>query len=81
MDDSIQIRCTKCKSKFRDRARKVQVGYSRECPSCEVVMFFQDESPDNNIREALNNAQRLRRLLREEEHDKPANHTPFIRRR
>lgn len=44
-------------------------------------MFFQDGSPDTNIRDALNEAQRLRRQLRDAENDKAVNHTPFVHRR
>jgi len=66
-DDSIQIRCPKCKSKFRDRARRVQSGYSRECPSCERVIFFEAGSPNSDVREALHQAERVRRLLRQDE--------------
>jgi DNA-directed RNA polymerase subunit RPC12/RpoP len=65
MDDSVQIRCTKCKSTFRDRARRVQTGYSRQCPNCEVVIFFEEGMSDVNVKKALLDARRLRRLLRE----------------
>jgi phage FluMu protein Com len=44
MDDSVQIKCNRCKSVFRDRARRLQNGYSRQCPSCEVVLFFDEDS-------------------------------------
>lgn len=67
MDDSVQVRCTKCKSVFRDRARRVQTGYSRQCPNCEVVIFFEDHSNDPNVKKSLLNARRMRRLLREGE--------------
>mgnify|MGYP000870273384 CR=1 FL=1 len=40
MDDSFLIRCTKCKGSFRDKVRRVQNGYSRQCPLCERVLFF-----------------------------------------
>ena len=66
-DDSIQIRCPRCKSKFRDRARRLQSGYSRECPHCETVIFFEEGSPHSSIRDALREAERVRRALREEE--------------
>jgi hypothetical protein len=39
MDDSVQIKCNRCKNVFRDRARRLQNGYSRQCPGCEVVLF------------------------------------------
>jgi DNA-directed RNA polymerase subunit RPC12/RpoP len=73
MDDSLAVTCTKCKSKFRDRARRVQNGYSRQCPYCEVLMFFEELSPDKNIRKALNDARRLRSALHKEAADKAAN--------
>ena len=65
MDDSIQIRCTRCKSAFRDKARRVQSGYSRQCPSCEGVLFFEEGSNDKNVQLALLQAKRLRKALRE----------------
>ena len=67
MDDSVQVRCTRCKNVFRDRARRVQSGYSRQCPCCEVVVFFEETSPDKNVQRALTAARRLRKELRDEE--------------
>ena len=72
MDDSVQIRCTRCKSTFRDRARRVQPGYSRQCPNCEVIIFFEESSSDKNVKATLLAARRIRRLLREQEGIKPA---------
>ncbi len=65
MEDSVQIRCTRCKSTFRERARRLQPGYSRQCPNCEGVIFFEESSNDKNVQTALLEARRLRRLLRE----------------
>jgi DNA-directed RNA polymerase subunit RPC12/RpoP len=67
MPDSVQIRCTKCKSTFRDRARRLQPGYSRQCPNCEVIIFFEESSSDKNVQTTLLAASRLRRVLREQE--------------
>ena len=80
MDDSVQIRCTKCKSRFRDRARRVQSGYSRQCPHCDVVMFFEEGSTDSNIRDALGQAQKVRAALLQEEADKAGSRGPALRR-
>jgi predicted nucleic acid-binding Zn-ribbon protein len=66
MQDSVQIKCTKCKSSFRDRARRLQNGYSRQCPNCEVILFFEDDSFDKNVQLAMREAKRVRRALREE---------------
>jgi predicted nucleic acid-binding Zn-ribbon protein len=71
MDDTIQIRCTRCKSTFRDRAKRVRAGYSRECPGCNVLIFFESESTEDNIRRALKAAHRLRRALAAEQDVKP----------
>ena len=71
MDDSVQIRCTRCKGVFRDRARRVQPGYSRQCPNCEVIIFFEETSADKAVQTALLEARRLRRELREAEGVKP----------
>jgi predicted nucleic acid-binding Zn-ribbon protein len=64
MDDSIRVRCTNCRTVFRDRAHRVQSGFSRQCPSCEVVLFFEDSSNDPNIQRALAEAQRTRAAIR-----------------
>ena len=65
--DSVQIRCTRCKGVFRDRARRLQNGFARQCPSCEVVLFFDEDSNDSNIKRAMKAARRVRALLREAE--------------
>jgi hypothetical protein len=65
--DSVQIRCTRCKGAFRDRARRLQNGFSRQCPSCEVVLFFDEDSHDANIKRAMRTARRVRAHLREAE--------------
>jgi hypothetical protein len=72
MDDSVAIHCKRCRSNFRDRARRVQPGYSRQCPSCEVVIFFEEHVNDVNVQSALRTARHLRRKLKEAEGVKPA---------
>lgn len=65
MDDSVQVCCTRCRNVFRERARRLQGGYSRQCPCCEVVLFFEETSADKNIQRALTSARRLRQVLRD----------------
>jgi DNA-directed RNA polymerase subunit RPC12/RpoP len=72
MDESVQIHCTRCKSTFRDRAKRVQPGYARQCPNCEVIIFFEESASDKNVQRALLAARRLRRELREQEEIGPA---------
>ncbi|MHC2334467.1 OapC/ArvC family zinc-ribbon domain-containing protein [Bradyrhizobium sp. USDA 4454] len=67
MEDSVQIRCTRCKNVFRDRAKRLQNGYSRQCPSCEIVLFFDEDSHDANIKRAMRTARRARKDMRESE--------------
>ena len=67
MEDSVQIRCTRCKNVFRDRAKRLQNGYSRQCPSCEIVLFFDEDSHDANIKRAMRMARRARKDMRESE--------------
>ena len=43
MLNSVQVKCTRCKTVFRERARRMQSGYSRQCPCCEVVLFFEED--------------------------------------
>lgn len=72
VDETIQVRCSRCKLKFRDKARRVRDGYSRQCPSCERLLFFVDGSPVKDITDALREAQRVRKLLIQEEQDRQA---------
>ncbi|MBR0827645.1 hypothetical protein JQ596_19135 [Bradyrhizobium manausense] len=67
MDDQVQVRCKRCKNVFRERARRMQNGYSRQCPSCEVVLFFEEDSPDQDIKRAMKSARKMRKDLREAE--------------
>ncbi|QOG17897.1 MULTISPECIES: hypothetical protein [Bradyrhizobium] len=64
---SVQIQCTRCKSVFRDRAGRLQDGYSRQCPSCEVVLFFAEDSQHPFIKRAMRSARQVRKELREAE--------------
>jgi hypothetical protein len=69
VEETIQVRCSRCKGKFRDKVRRVRDGYSRQCPSCERMMFFIDGSPNKDIGDALREAQRVRKLLVQEEQE------------
>jgi hypothetical protein len=72
MDDSIQIRCSRCNANFRDRARRIRSGYARECPSCNVLIFFESESHEEHIKRALKAAHKMRRALAAAEDAKPS---------
>jgi hypothetical protein len=72
MSDSVQVHCKRCRGTFRDRARRLQPGYSRQCPNCEVIIFFEESSGDKNVQKALLDARKLRRVLREADEVKPA---------
>ncbi|WP_311972964.1 hypothetical protein [Bradyrhizobium agreste] len=50
---------------FRDRAGRLQDGYSRQCPSCEVVLFFAEDSQHPFIKRAMRNARQARKEMRE----------------
>jgi hypothetical protein len=67
MDDSVQVRCRRCKTVFRERARRIQNGYSRQCPCCEVVLFFDEDSAEPTIKRSMKVARRIRAELREQE--------------
>ena len=79
MDDTVQLRCHRCKATFRDKARRVQSGYSRQCVACETIMFFEESSIDKDVQRALREAKRLRKALHEEELVK-ATSKPFVHR-
>ena len=70
-DDSVQVRCRRCKGVFRERARRLQNGYSRQCPTCEVVLFFDEHSQEQSIRRAMRAARQVRAALREAELEQP----------
>jgi late competence protein required for DNA uptake (superfamily II DNA/RNA helicase) len=70
LDDSVQIRCHRCKGTFREKARRLQSGYSRQCISCETMLFFDDASADKNIQRTLREARKIRKALREAEFEK-----------
>ena len=63
-DDSVQVSCRRCRGVFRERARRLQNGYSRQCPTCEVVLFFDEDSPEQTIRRAMRSARQIRAALR-----------------
>ena len=67
MDDSVQVRCRRCKTVFRERARRMQNGYARQCPCCEVVLFFDDDSSEPTIKRSMKVARNIRAALREQE--------------
>ncbi|PSO16947.1 hypothetical protein [Bradyrhizobium sp. MOS003] len=69
---SVQIQCTRCKGVFRDRAGRLQDGYSRQCPSCEVVLFFAEDSQHPFVKRAMRDARNVRKQMREAEAAKRA---------
>ena len=73
---SVQIQCTRCKNVFRDRAGRLQDGYSRQCPSCEVVLFFAEDSQHPFIKRAMRDARQVRKEMRELQATKLAAHEP-----
>ena len=73
VDDTVQVRCTRCKAKFTDKARRVRGGYSRQCPACECMVFFEEGSPNKDIQMALREAERVRKALRHAEQEEAAN--------
>lgn len=52
---------------FRDLAGRLQDGYSRQCPCCEVVLFFAEDSQHPFIKRAMRSARQVRKELREAE--------------
>lgn len=78
MDDTVQIKCPRCKSRFRERARKLTSGYSCQCVGCEAVIFFDDSSPKDEIKKALQAAKNVRCELRLEAEAKTATSAPFV---
>jgi hypothetical protein len=52
---------------FRDLAGRLQDGYSRQCPCCEVALFFADDAQHPFIKRAMRSARQARKELREAE--------------
>src|SRR5262245_51318086 len=73
MEDTVQIRCHRCKGCFREKARRVQNGFSRQCITCETMLFFDEGSADKNVQRTLREARKVRKELREAEFEKLAN--------
>lgn len=67
IDDTIQVRCSRCKGKFRDKAGRVRGGYARQCPSCECMLFFEEGTPNKDVQLALREAERVRKLVRRQQ--------------
>ena len=67
IDDTVLIRCHRCKGSFRDKARRIQSGYSRQCISCETMLFFDSDSNDKNVKRTMREAKQVRKELREAE--------------
>ena len=67
--DSVQVHCSRCKTVFRERARRLQNGFSRQCPCCDVVLFFDEDSSSPNIKLAMRKAREVRKQMREAEQD------------
>lgn len=65
-DDTVQIVCFRCESKFKDRARRLVSGYSTQCPSCECIIFFEDGSAIEEVKAAFRTAEKIRKSLKEE---------------
>jgi DNA-directed RNA polymerase subunit RPC12/RpoP len=63
VDDTLKVRCSRCKSTFREKARRVQSGYSRECPGCGALIFFEEGSANECINRAFKDAQAVRRKI------------------
>ncbi|MCK1653825.1 hypothetical protein IVA88_20610 [Bradyrhizobium sp. 149] len=63
----VQVQCTRCKNVFRDHAGRLHDGYSRQCPSCEVVLFFAEDSPNPQVKQAMKRARTARKEQRETE--------------
>ncbi len=77
MEDSVQIRCPHCRGSLREKARKLISGFSRQCPRCEVVLFFEESSSKPEIKSALSAARLLRRALLEQEAERTPR-APYI---
>ena len=75
---SVQIQCTRCKGVFRDRAGRLQDGYARQCPGCEVVLFFAEDSQHPFIKRAMRDARNVRKQMREAEAAKRAAPEPQV---
>jgi hypothetical protein len=67
MTDEVRVKCPRCKGVFRERARRLTSGHTRQCSGCDTVIFFEDGSPIPEVKAAMKEARDIRRTMREEE--------------
>jgi hypothetical protein len=65
-------RCPRCNAASGIARGESRNGYARECPNCNVLIFFESESHDEHIKRALKAAHRMRRALIAAEGEKPS---------
>ena len=61
MSDLIRVQCPKCGGTMKAKAKKIRGGASMPCTHCATAIVFENESREDAIRQALNQARRLRR--------------------
>lgn len=60
MNDKVKVSCTRCKTRFSERASRVREGYQGQCPACGCFINFTAEAMDPSIRRAMSEARRIR---------------------
>jgi predicted nucleic acid-binding Zn-ribbon protein len=59
-DEKISVSCSRCKTRFRERAARIRDGYQGQCPNCGCFINFSSESMDPAVRRAMTEARRMR---------------------
>ncbi len=63
MVEKIMVGCSRCKTRFREKAARVREGYQSQCPNCGKFISFSGEADDPFVRRALTEARRIRNAL------------------
>ena len=60
MSEKIRVRCSRCKSGFREKVANMREGYQAQCPSCNRLITFSSDSGDACVKRAMTEARRIR---------------------
>ena len=58
--DRIKVQCTRCRMPFREKVSNLREGYQRQCPNCNRMITFDNDSQDVGVRRAMTEARRIR---------------------
>lgn len=60
METKVKILCSRCKVPFRARVSQMKEGYQAQCPNCNRLITFSNDSADLGVRRAMTEARRIK---------------------